>query len=48
MDFKAVRKAMDDIGYHSWFVLEGTQLPLGIEKSIRFDLDYLRSVFLNR
>lgn len=48
MDFKAVRKAMDEIGYHSWFVLEGTQLPLGIEKSIRYDLDYLRSVFLIR
>jgi sugar phosphate isomerase/epimerase len=48
MDFKAVRKAMDEIGYHSWFVLEGTQLPLGIEKGIRYDLDYLRSVFLIR
>jgi L-ribulose-5-phosphate 3-epimerase len=45
MDFKAVRKAMDDIGYHSWFVLEGTELPLGIEKSIRYDLDYLRAIF---
>ena len=45
MDFKAVRQAMEDIGYHSWFVLEGTQLPLGVEKSIRYDLDYLRAVF---
>jgi L-ribulose-5-phosphate 3-epimerase len=48
MDFKAVRKAMDEIGYHSWFVLEGTQLPLGIEKSIRHDLDYLRTIFKSR
>ncbi len=48
MDFKAVRRAMEDIGYNSWFVLEGTQLPLGVVKSIRYDLDYLRSVFLNR
>lgn len=48
MDFKAVRKAMEDIGYHSWFVLEGTELPLGIEKSIRYDLDYLRTIFPTR
>ena len=48
MDFKAVRKAMEDIGYRSWFILEGTQLPLGIEKSIRHDLDYLKSVFRGR
>ncbi|MCX6578067.1 MAG: sugar phosphate isomerase/epimerase [Candidatus Aminicenantes bacterium] len=48
MDFKAVRKAMDEIGYHNWFVLEGTQLPLGVEKSIRYDLDYLRTIFPTR
>jgi sugar phosphate isomerase/epimerase len=48
MDFKAVRKAMEDIGYHSWFVLEGTELPLGVEKSIRYDLDYLRTIFPTR
>lgn len=45
MDFKAVRKAMEDIGYRGWFVLEGTELPLGIEKSVRYDLDYLRTIF---
>jgi sugar phosphate isomerase/epimerase len=48
MDFKAVRKAMEDIGYRSWFILEGTQLPLGVEKSIRYDLDYLRTIFPTR
>ncbi len=48
MDFKAVRTAMEDIGYHSWFVLEGSQLPLGVEKSIRYDLDYLRTIFPTR
>jgi len=48
MDFKAVRKAMEDIGYDSWFVLEGTELPLGVEKSIRYDLDYLRTIFTSR
>jgi L-ribulose-5-phosphate 3-epimerase len=45
MDFPAVRKALEDIGYKGWFVLEGTKMPLGIEKSVRYDADYLRSVF---
>ncbi len=45
MDFPAVRKAMDDIGYGGWFVLEGTETPLGLEKSMRADVDYLRILF---
>ena len=45
MDFAAVRKAMEDIGYSGWFVLEGSKLPLGVKKSIRFDLEYLRTIF---
>ena len=45
MDFPAVRKAMEDIGYSGWFVMEGTQMPLGVEKSIKADLDYLKSIF---
>jgi L-ribulose-5-phosphate 3-epimerase len=45
MDFQAVRKAMEDIGYNGWFVLEGAKMPLGVEKSMRFDLQYLRTVF---
>lgn len=45
MDFPAVRRAMDDIGYGGWFVLEGTELPLGLEKSIRADAEYLRTLF---
>ena len=45
MDFPAVRKAMEDIGYDGWFVIEGTKMPLGVEKSVRYDADYLRSVF---
>jgi hypothetical protein len=40
-----VRKAMQDIGYGGWFVLEGAKLPLGVEKSMRFDLEYLRTIF---
>jgi len=45
MDFPAVLKALKDIGYKSWFVLEGTKLPLGIEGSVRYDADFLRQVF---
>jgi L-ribulose-5-phosphate 3-epimerase len=45
IDFKAVRKAMADIGYSGWFVLEGSKYPLGREKSIAYDLEYLRGVF---
>jgi L-ribulose-5-phosphate 3-epimerase len=45
MDFPAVRKAMDDIGYGGWFVLEGTETPLGLDKSIRADVDYLRTLY---
>jgi L-ribulose-5-phosphate 3-epimerase len=45
MDFPAVREAMADIGYGGWLVIEGTQLPLGIEQSISYDLNYLRSLF---
>ena len=45
IDFPQVRRAMDDIGYRGWIVMEGTQMPLGIEESCRYDLAYLRSVF---
>jgi L-ribulose-5-phosphate 3-epimerase len=45
MDFPAVLKALEDIGYKGWFVLEGTKMPLGVEESVRYDADYLRSVF---
>ena len=46
LDFPAVRKAMEDIGYTGWFVLEGTKMPLGVEKSVRYDTDYLKTVFV--
>ncbi|MGZ5454755.1 MAG: TonB family protein [Candidatus Aminicenantales bacterium] len=45
MDFPAVRKALEDIGYKGWFVLEGTKMPLGVEESVRYDTEYLRIVF---
>ncbi len=48
IDFKEVRKAIDDIGYRGWIHMEGTQMPLGIEGSCRYDLKYLRSIFPSR
>jgi len=45
IDFPAVRKAIDDIGYHGWLVMEGAKMPLGIEQSCRYDLEYLRKLF---
>jgi sugar phosphate isomerase/epimerase len=45
IDFPAVRQAMEYIAYNGWLVLEGTKMPLGLEKSIRYDADYLRKVF---
>ncbi|NIP28531.1 MAG: TIM barrel protein [Phycisphaerae bacterium] len=43
--FEEVRKAMDDIGYRGWIVMEGVKMPLGLEDSIRYDTKYLRGVF---
>jgi sugar phosphate isomerase/epimerase len=45
VDFPAVRRAMEDIGYVGWLVIEGTKMPLGVEKSVRYDADYLKIVF---
>jgi sugar phosphate isomerase/epimerase len=45
MDFAAVRRALEGIGYKGWFVIEGTKMPLGVEESVRYDADYLRVVF---
>lgn len=45
IDFREVRRAMDDIGYRGWLVMEGTEMPLGIEESCRYDAQYLRIVF---
>ncbi len=43
--FEEVRKAMDDIGYRGWLVMEGVKMPLGLEESCRYDCEYLRKVF---
>ena len=45
MNFPGVRRALDDIGYRGWTGIEGVKTPLGVEKSIRYDLDYLRPLF---
>lgn len=45
IDFKEVRLAMDDIGYRGWLVMEGTEMPLGLEESCRYDAEYLRGIF---
>jgi len=43
--FEEVRKAMDDIGYRGWIIMEGVKMPLGLEESVRYDARYLRGVF---
>jgi L-ribulose-5-phosphate 3-epimerase len=48
MDFVSVRRALEGIGYRGWLVLEGTETPLGVEASVRYDADYLRSVFAGK
>jgi sugar phosphate isomerase/epimerase len=45
IDFQAVGRAMEDIGYVGWLVIEGTKMPLGVEKSVRYDAEYLKTVF---
>jgi len=45
IDFEKVRQAMNDIGYCGWMQIEGVKMPLGVEESIRYDAQYLHSVF---
>jgi L-ribulose-5-phosphate 3-epimerase len=45
IDFKEVRLAIDEIGYRGWLVMEGTEMPLGLEESLRYDAEYLRGIF---
>ncbi|MCI0499839.1 MAG: sugar phosphate isomerase/epimerase [Planctomycetales bacterium] len=44
VNFPAVRRAMDDIGYRSWILIEGA-CPLGIVESYRQNAVYLKKVF---
>jgi L-ribulose-5-phosphate 3-epimerase len=45
INFENVRKAIDDIGYRGWVVMEGTKMTLGVEESNRYDAEYLRKIF---
>lgn len=45
MNFPAVRSALDAIAFRGWVGIEGTKIPLGVEASIRYDLNYLRPIF---
>jgi L-ribulose-5-phosphate 3-epimerase len=45
MDFPKVRTALDTIGYRGWLGIEGIKTPLGIEASLRHNVDYLRPLF---
>ncbi len=45
MNFPNVRTALDAISYRGWLGIEGIKTPLGVEPSIRYDVDYLRPIF---
>ena len=45
MNFPNVRTALDDAGYRGWLGIEGVKTPLGVEQSMRYDVEYLRSIF---
>ena len=50
MDFTAIRRAMDDIGFRGWIQIEQYDeiqgdKPLGLEETYRRNLQYLRGVF---
>ncbi|HUW18177.1 MAG TPA: sugar phosphate isomerase/epimerase family protein [Sedimentisphaerales bacterium] len=44
IDFKEVRRAMDDAGYRGWIQIEGAK-PLGLAASYRNNAEYLRRIF---
>ena len=45
VNFPEVRRALDDIGYRGWIVIEGVKMPRGLEESIQYDERYLRGIF---
>ena len=45
IDFKEVRRAMDDIDYRGWIVIESAKTPFGKEETVRRDGVYLRQIF---
>ena len=45
IDFKEVRRAMDDVGYRGWIQIEPVKMLLGLEMSCRYNTEYLRGIF---
>lgn len=45
INFPVLRSALDASGYRGWLGIEGVKTPLGVEASIRYDVDYLRPIF---
>ncbi|MBI5690290.1 MAG: sugar phosphate isomerase/epimerase [Verrucomicrobia bacterium] len=45
INFPGVRAALDAASYRGWLGIEGVKTPLGVEPSIKYDLDYLRPIF---
>ena len=45
IDFEAVRRAMDEIGYRGWLHVESVKMPHGRDETVRRDAQYLRTVF---
>lgn len=45
IDFPAIRKAMDEIGYRGWIHIEGDKFPNGMMKDMPTDAEYLRTIF---
>lgn len=45
MNFPQVRAALDACGYRGWVGIEGIKTPLGVEESIRYNVNYLRPLF---
>lgn len=45
INFPAVRKAMDDIGYRGWIHIEGDRFPNGMEEGCKQDAEYLHQIF---
>jgi L-ribulose-5-phosphate 3-epimerase len=45
MNFPNVRAALDATGYRGWLGIEGIKTPLGVEESIRYNVNYLRPIF---
>jgi sugar phosphate isomerase/epimerase len=48
INFREIRKAMDEIGFNGWIQIESAKMPLGLEATIASDLKHLRKHFTAR